>query len=215
MSYILSHNRELLIGFCTLLIVSISFIFPQKSFGETFWLSLVFFAVFPILVILFLLKEPLKNFGLSLGSRRKGIVFSAAVVIIFVLLNYYLVFHSGFRSQLFLPLGAAGGFLNFLAFEFFIALPLHFFWEAFYRGFLQMGLEKKLGIFSLILAVVLQTLLSFGGNWATILLVFLSSLAAGLIVRQSRSIVYSAASLWIISVSLDIMLIRLINSGTP
>jgi len=73
----------------------------------------------------------------------------------------------------------------------------------------QLGFEKKMGIFSLPLAAVLQSLLSFRANWTLILLVFFSALAAGIIVRQSRSVLYSAISLWIISVSLDIMIIRI------
>ena len=68
-----------------------------------------------------------------------------------------------------------------------------------------------MGIFSLPLAAAAQALLSFRVNLILILLVFFSSLAAGLIVRQSRSVLYSAISLWIISASLDIMIIRIVH----
>jgi membrane protease YdiL (CAAX protease family) len=104
-----------------------------------------------------------------------------------------------------------GSFAAFLAFEFFISLPLHFFWEFFFRGFLQFGLEKKLGFFSLILATILQILLFGRSGWLAASLVLFSSLAAGFIARQSRSILYSALFLWIISMSLDIMIIRIVH----
>lgn len=206
-------HRELTIGFSAILIIAVSLIFPQKAFGETFWLSFFLFAVFPFAVIHFLFKEPLSNFGLSRGNFRTGLIFSSIVVILFILANYYLVFHTKYGGQLSIARGIANGFANFLAFEIFIALPLHFFWEFFFRGFLQMGLEKKLGAYSLILAAVLQALLFAKGNWVVISLIFFSSAAAGLIVRQSRSIAYSAIALWLISVSLDIMIIRLIHQG--
>ena len=204
-------RRELLIGFTALLAVLVSLVFPQTAYGETFWLSFFLFAVFPALTVVFLLKEPLKNFGLTLGKRRTGIIFSAVALIIFIFANYFLVFHSKYAGQLSIPPFIINSFAAFLAFEIFISLPLHFFWEVFFRGFIQMGLEKKLGIFSLLLAAVLQTILFARGGWIAVFLILFSSLAASLIVRQSRSILYSVLSLWLISVSLDIMIIKLVH----
>ncbi|HUD08575.1 MAG TPA: hypothetical protein VMQ48_00615 [Candidatus Saccharimonadales bacterium] len=207
-------RRDLLIGFCAALVLAISFIFPQTAYGETFWLSFFLFAIFPAAAIVFILREPLKNFGLSLGQRRPGIIFSAAIVAIFIFINYFLLFHSKYGGQLSIPPFIIGSFAVFLVFEIFISLPLHFFWEFFFRGFVQLGFEKKMGIFSLPLAAAAQALLSFRVNLILILLVFFSSLAAGLIVRQSRSVLYSAISLWIISASLDIMIIRIVHQVT-
>ena len=204
-------RRELLIGFTALLAVLVSLVFPQTAYGETFWLSFFLFAVFPALTVVFLLKEPLKNFGLTLGKRRTGIIFSAVALIIFIFANYFHVFHSKYAGQLSIPPFIINSFAAFLAFEIFISLPLHFFWEVFFRGFIQMGLEKKLGIFSLLLAAVLQTILFARGGWIAVFLILFSSLAASLIVRQSRSILYSVLSLWLISVSLDIMIIKLVH----
>jgi len=204
-------RREILIGFCALLAVSVGLFFPQKAYGETFWLSLFLFAVFPALAAGYLLKEPLKNFGLSRGELKTGIIGAAIVMVIFIFVNYYLLFHTKYGGELSIARGIANSFAAFFLFEVFIVLPLHFFWEFFFRGFVQMGLEKKLGIFSLLLAAILQTSLSFRSSWIAIALIFLSSLAAGAIVRQSRSIFYSAVALWIISISLDIMIIRIVR----
>lgn len=203
--------RDILIGFCAALVISVSLFFPQTAYGETFWLSFFLFAIFPAATAAFLLKEPLKNFGITLGKRKVGIILSVAVVIVFIFVNYYLLFHTKYGGQLSIARGIVGSFTAFLAFEFFIALPLHFFWEFFFRGFLQLGLEKKLGIFSLLLAVILQALLFGRAGWIVFSLILFSSLSAGLIVRQSRSIAYSALSLWIISLSLDIMIIRIVH----
>lgn len=202
-------RRELLMGFCALLAIGISLIFPKQTYGEAFWLSFFLFAIFPAVVAGRLLKEPLANFGFSLGNRRAGMIFSAAVTVVFVLANYFLVFHSKYGGQIPLVRGIAESFFLFLLFEIFVALPLHFFGEIFFRGFIQLGLEKKMGIFSLALAAVLQTALSFRAGQAAMWLVFFSSLGAGLVVRQSRSVFYSTVSLWLISASLDIMLIRM------
>jgi membrane protease YdiL (CAAX protease family) len=205
------NQREILIGFCALLAVLVSWIFPNKLFGESFWSSFFLFLIFPGLIILFLLKEPLKNFGLSWGNSRSGLIFSALLVIIFVLINYLIVSRAGLRGQLPVNQSIVGNYWYFLVFELLIALPLHFFWEFFFRGFLQFGLEKKLGIYSILPQAFLQTVLALKGPWLFSSLIFSSSLAAGLVARKSRSVIYSFLSLWIISVSLDIMIIRAIH----
>jgi membrane protease YdiL (CAAX protease family) len=191
-------RRDLLMVFCALLIAGVSLVFPQKAYGEAFWLSFFLFAVFPAATIILLFKNSLKNFGLTWGNQKKGAIFSFAIVIIFVFANYYILHHTKYGGQLSIARGIIGSFTVFLLFEFFIILPLHFFSEFFFRGFLQLGLEKKLGISSLFIAAALQTALSFRSSWAMILLVLFSSLSAGLIVRQSRSILYTAISLWLI-----------------
>ena len=204
-------RRDLLIGFCAALVVLVSLLFPQQAYGETFWLSFLLFAIFPAASAAYLLKESLKNFGITIGERKTGIIFSVAVVIVFIFANYYLLFHTKYGGQLSIARGIIGSFTAFLLFEIFISLPLHFFWDFFFRGFLQLGLEKKLGIFSLLLAAILQALLFGRSGWIIFLLILFSSLAAGLIARQSRSILYSAISLWLISMSLDIMIIRIVH----
>lgn len=206
-------RRELLIGFSAILAVAISFIFPIKAIGESFWTIFFLYAIFPVVVIRFLLKEPIAAFGISGGRQKQGIILSALFTAIFILACYYLVFHSTLAGQIPIVRSITASFANFLLFEFFIAFPLHFFSEFFFRGFIQLGLENKFGIFSLILPALLQTLFVFRGSWIMILLVVFSSLAAGIIVRQSRSIVYSFVFMWLISISLDIMLIRVITRG--
>jgi hypothetical protein len=204
-------RRDILIGFCAVLVILVSLIFPQKAYGETFWLSFLLFAIFPATVAAYILKEPLKNFGLSLGERKIGIILSVAVVIAFVFANYFILFHTKYGGDLSIPRGIAGSFVAFLLFEIFISLPLHLFGEFFFRGFLQLGLEKRLGTYSLFLSAILPALLSFRSSAVMIALIFFSSLGAGFIVRQSRSILYSTLSLWLISMSLDIMIIRIVH----
>ncbi|TSA45445.1 hypothetical protein D4R51_01820 [bacterium] len=205
------NQREILIGFCAILAILVSLIFPGKLFGESFWSSFFLFLVFPGLIILFLLKEPLKSFGLSRGNFRNGLIFSALLLIIFVLINYLIVSKPGLRGQLPVAPGIVENYWYFLFFELLIALPLHFFWEFFFRGFLQFGLEKKMGIYSIFPPALLQAALVLKGPWFFSALIFSSSLAAGLVARKSRSIIYSFITLWIISVSLDIMIIRAIH----
>ena len=211
--FLKKHQREILIGFCALIALLVSLFFPVRLTGESFWAVFFLFFVFPSLIIFFLLKEPAESFGISWGNFRIGVILSVAGVAIFIFVHYLIIMKPEFRNQLIIPRGIASNFWYFLFFEVFIALPLHFFWEFFFRGFIQLGLEKKLGIYSLFLQAVLQSLLAFRGTMVMIFLTLLSSLFAGAVVRQSRSIFYSSASMWLISVSLDIMIIRFIQQS--
>jgi len=204
-------RQDALIGFCAALIILVSLIFPQQAYGETFWLSFLLFAIFPALIIIFLLKEPLKDFGVSLGERKTGILLSVAFMIAFVFANYFILFHTKYGGDFSIPRVISGSFTVFLLFEIFISLPLHFFGEFFFRGFLQLGLEKRLGTYSLFLAAILPAALSFRSSAVMIALIFFSSLGAGFIVRQSRSILYPTLALWMVSMSLDIMIIRIVH----
>ena len=205
-------QRELLIIFSALLALAISWIFPVSLIGESFFASLVLLLLFPLVIIIFLLKEPLKNYGLQWGDQKKGLILSAVFVIIFILIDYLVVRTPSLRNQLSIFPGIAFNFWIFLWFELIISLSLHFVWEFFFRGFLQLGLEKKSGYMFLFVQALLQSLFVFRNSWLMIGLVFISALGAGYIARQSRSIIYSFASMWIISISLDIMIIKYITN---
>jgi hypothetical protein len=189
-SFFHDYRREVMIGFCAFLALIASLIFPKTFYGDSFWLSFFFLFLFPILSVKFLLKEPLSDFGFSKGDSKWGLVFSATFIVLFVFLNYYIVSRPELRNQLSIAPWIAKSFWSFILFQAFITLPLHFFWDFFFRGFLQLGLESKLGKYSFFLQAILQSLLFFKGTWLMIFLVFISALAAGAIVRWSRSIFY-------------------------
>jgi len=206
-------RREFLIGFVALLAIAINFVFPVKAIGESFWATLFLFLVFPLLAVKYILKEPLSSFGISTGNKKKGIILSVITVVIFVLLNYYLVSQPRFQHQLTISSDFINNFWSFLLFTLVISSSIHFFWEFFFRGFLQLGLEKKLGIYAIPAQAILQTAAYFRNSWLLLTLIFFSALAAGVITRQSRSILYSFLSMWLIALSLDIMIIRIVHSA--
>lgn len=204
-------HRELVIIFCVLLAIFAGFIFPAKLAGEWFWSNILLFFAFPALIVSFLLKEKIKDFGLSKGLPKIGLVLSLITIAIFIALIYYLLFISGFKKQINFYPAAVDNFWNFLWFNFFAAGLVFFAREFFFRGFLQIGLEKKLGVSVIPLQSILYALLYLKSSWTEIILIFLLSLAAGFIVYKSRSIYYSFLAMWIISLSADIMIIRILH----
>ncbi|MFA5872051.1 MAG: hypothetical protein WC858_05045 [Parcubacteria group bacterium] len=206
-------QRDFLILFSSLLVAAIYIFYPNKTIGETFFLSIFLFLLFPYLMIKFIIKEDLADFGLTLGNKKIGLISSAIFLIIFLAINYFLVSKPELRDKLFVPELIAGNFLLFLWFEIVISLSLHFSWEFFFRGYLQLGLTKKIGMFSLFIPAIAQSLIFGRSNWMIFAVLLSSSLGAGLIAKYSRSIMYSFVSMWLISVSLDIMIIRYIHQA--
>jgi membrane protease YdiL (CAAX protease family) len=206
-------KRELLIIFSAVLAIFVAFIFPVNLIGESLFTSLILLLVFPLIIVKFLLKEPWKNFGLQTGNRKRGLILSVIFIIAFVILNYFVVRIPALRNQMSVYPGMTLNFWLFLWFELVISLTIHFVWEFFFRGFIQLGLEKKFGSYSLFLQALIQALLIFRGSWITIALIFLSALGAGYVAKQSRSILYSFVSMWIVSLSLDIMIIMVVRQS--
>lgn len=213
-SFFRNNRREIVIGFCALLAILVRFVFPVNMTGEAFWISVFLFLLFPRIVIRFLLKEKIESFGLSLGDRKRGIIFSVIFIAVFGSINYFIIKTPSLRGQLQISPDIVRNFWLFLWFQLVISLAVHFSWEFFFRGFIQMGTENKLGNYSIPVQAIAQTVLYAGSSWTIIFLIGFSSFFAGIITKQTRSIFYSFVSMWLISLSLDIMIIRYIIHGT-
>jgi len=213
--FLKKYQREILIGFCAFLALLVRSFFPAKLDGEFFWLNVFLFLFFPWMIIYFLLRENFESFGICWEKNYiKGILLSLIFVLTFNLINYFVVYTPSLQTYLQISPEIVKNFWIFLWFQLVISPISHFSWEFFFRGFIQMGLEKKIGKYAIILQALAQTWLYVRSPWLIILLIGSSSLIAGIIANQSRSIYYSFISMWIISASLDIMIISYIRYGT-
>ncbi len=212
-AYIQKYNREIIIAFCALLAVSIRFIFPSDLPGEWFWLNLLLFLFFPAIIIKFLLKEKFSRFGLIVGNWKKGVLTALAAIALFSFLNYFFIIEAGFENSYRIYAPIATSFVAFLWFELLIASVVFFSREFFFRGFLQLGLEGKFGYYAILGQSAIYALLFLKVSWLAVATAFLSAVIAGAMVRFSRSIYYSFAFIWLVSVTADIILIKEILSN--
>lgn len=212
-NFLRENQREILISFSVLLALLVRLVSPARLAGEWFWINLILFFLFPFLIIRFLLKEKTKDFGLTLGNVRVGIILAAVATFLLTALNYFLMTKPEWRNSFYLYPPIAGNFWIFLWFEIIVAGSVFFAREFFFRGFLQLGLEEKMGNYAIVAQAVLYSLLFLKSPWLIVITAFLSALAAGCIVSKSRSLLYSFSALWLISLATDIMLIRFITSG--
>lgn len=203
-------QRELLIIFSALLALAVAWLFPVNAVTESLFSALILLLAFPLLVIKFIIKKPLKDFGLQQGNKKVGMLLAAAAVITFALINYLLIFKFNQRDRLIGSPGISLNFWTFLEYELLASTLSVFSLEFFFRGFLQLGLEKNLGLGALLVPALLNTAIFYKYSWFILLLRLLLFLAAGLITQRSRSIYYSAFALWLIYLLTDIMLIKAI-----
>jgi membrane protease YdiL (CAAX protease family) len=210
--FLVSH-REILIIFCAFLVLAVGWLFPIRSVAESLFAALVFFLIFPLLIAKFLLKEPLENFGLGRGNFKAGAIAALLLAAVGLAAMIFLTKIPAMRNQIRLLPGIAGSFSFFLAAELVVAPAIFFSREFFFRGFLQLGLKEKMGNYAIFLQAVLSALLFLKSSWLELAYAFFSALAAGFAVKFSRSIYYSFLALWIISLIVDIIIIRMAFQG--
>lgn len=204
------HHREAAIALFSALVLLVRFLFPSRLAGEWFWLNFFLFLFFPLVIIKYILKENLRSFGLAKGNMKTGVLMALAGAAGFIALNYMLVSRPDFQAYFRLYPPIARNFWIFSWFEIVIAGTVFFSREFFFRGFLQFGLERKIGHWAILAQSAAYALLFLKQSWFTALTAFLSGLLAGYIASKSRSFYYSFAFLWVVSLATDIMLLKFI-----
>ncbi len=133
---------------------------PPDAPGAVVWqflASLLLFGLVPCLVYRGLLGLPLRDLGIGAGDRGYGLRFTAVVVPLLVVPAMLLAARlPDVRTEYPLARGIGSALGPFLLFE--AAYLLYYVgWEIFFRGFLVLGLERRIGALP---AVALSTLVS-------------------------------------------------------
>lgn len=188
-------------------------IFPTKNIFQEIISSLTFFFVVPILYVKIILKKDLKEFGIQLGDRRKGIIFSSLALIMSLLIAYVFFQYSSFSKNYTLPEIIKNNFIFFIIYELFIVGFFTALYEFFFRGFIQFSFLKKVGFWSIILQTVLFVLMflvtgSFG--WSIVPFVVIAPFS-GFVAWKSNSIVYSFFSTLIFIMLIDAFVIKFVK----
>ncbi|MDI6778475.1 MAG: CPBP family intramembrane metalloprotease [Patescibacteria group bacterium] len=208
--FLSQHRREATIVFSSFLILFVRFLFPAELAGEWFWLNLILFFVFPALIAKYVLRENFSDFGLDKGKMKIGLLMAAGGTVAFVAIDYILISKPDYQNYFFIYPPIAQNFWMFVWFELFVMSVVFFAREFFFRGFLQLGLGKKIGGYAILIQAVLFSALFLKQSWFTTAMAFFLALFAGYAASKSQSIYYSFAFLWFTSFATDIMLIRIV-----
>lgn len=163
---------------------------------------LVFF-ILPIILILFFHKDKPRNFGLQLGNWKLGLKFSALFLAIMIPVLWFISGIPEFSNNYPHLQSAKENFQHLLFFE--AAMLLYMFgWEFIWRGYLQFGLEKKFGIYSIFIQMIPFVILHNGKPELETFSAILGGLALGCLAYRTRSFIYGVIVHFIIMFSIDI-----------
>lgn len=153
--------------------------------------SLLLFAVIPILLVRYALKEPLSEHGIALGDWRFGLM--ATLISMLVMVGPVYIGSRNPEFQKYYPLTTlANESWGYFALWGLTYLPHYIGWEVIFRGFVGMGMRKNLGVWqAMMVQVVITTLLHIGKpegeTWSTIV----AGIYMGLLTYRTGSVVWA------------------------
>lgn len=171
--------------------------------------AFILLGVLPVLLIVFLFKDSLKDYGLKIGDWKCGFTF---IIWLFPLITVLLLYPSSNTQEMiaYYPLDREAGYsvYSFLKFE---ILRISFFytaWEFFFRGFMLFGLRRYVGDW---LAICIQTVPSclwhIGMPAGEIFASILGGILFGVMALKTNSILYPFVLHFLIGVTLDLLIV--------
>lgn len=191
--------------------------FARRTFSSLtdFEVSLFMFAtaflimgILPFVIIVFVFRDPLKEYGLRLGDWKRGL---PAILILFVLVSGAIIFPASqtqdMRAAFPFDKAATESIFAFLRLQFFRGLMFYTAWEFFFRGFMLFGLKKYLGDW---MAICIQTIPSclwhIGMPTGELLSSLLAGLLFGILAIRTRSILWVFLLHYSIGIILDVFI---------
>jgi membrane protease YdiL (CAAX protease family) len=159
----------------------------------------VFYFLLPICVILLVLREDPRRFGLRLGNWRKGALFTLLGILFMAVVIVGLAQSEEFRS--YYRMGSFQAPQRRAVTEFALRQLVYMFsWEFVFRGFLLFGLRERLGSLAVWIQAVLFAIMHLGKPELETLSTILGGAAFGYIDLESESILPSVVIHWAIYV---------------
>lgn len=164
-------------------------------------------ALVPLVIVRFVLREPLSLYGIQWGDIRFGWKAVALVAPVMILLSYPSSSTPEFLAEY--PLNpmagnSAGDFLQHALFYLFFYVG----WEFCFRGFVQFGLRDSMGDWNAILVqTALSTVIHIGKPAGEIYSSILGALVWGVIAFRSRSLLYPILTHWALGLALDLFIV--------
>jgi len=187
--------------------------FPSISgFGASNYMFISMFilmGLLPVAVLLFIFKEPLRNYGLTVGDWRKGFPLTIFLIIVIAGLMLYPSSQTvDFRNIYPFDKGAGESIFSFLRFEILRGLFFYTAWEFFFRGFLLFGLRTFVGDW---IAICIQTIPSclwhIGLPTGEIFASIVAGILFGIIAVRTNSILWVFLLHYLIGVLLDLFIV--------
>jgi membrane protease YdiL (CAAX protease family) len=198
MSYFPKTKHSLFVLIGAFIAIGASFFFSGEDLIEALLLQLFFFVLFPLAFIGIVLKKSLKNYGFDGMITKQSLLYfiQGFFASLFVFLCFYFLF--SLENTMRISGEMFQTFWLFFFQLFFVYGSLALFYEFFFRGFLQLGLQKELGFWAVLWqwGIFLSfLLLTKTFNWDSLDLI-IASFFSSLLLYKTRSILLSFLFSW-------------------
>ena len=186
----------------------------RSSFGDTESMSafyqfascLVLLGVIPGLVIKFVLRERLADFGLQIGHRLYTIRSALTAVPFFMIAGYIAAMDPAVREAF--PINQQAGISTPFLLHAFTYVLFYVGWEFHFRGFLLFGLSDSMGRTGAVLVQVMaSSLLHIGQPWSETIAAVAAGVLWGWTAQRTNSIASGLLQHIALGVTLDALIV--------
>ena len=156
-----------------------------------YWFIGDFFTLFILttLVIKFILREKLSDFGIQLGEIKAGLKFSSLFLGVMIILIWFFSATSSFSEKYPHLLSTRNDWNSFAVYE--IGMLIYMIsWEFIWRGFMLFGLKEKFGYYSVLIQMIPFVILHNGKPVAETFGAIGGGIALGILAFRTNSIFY-------------------------
>jgi len=148
------------------------------------------FFLLPVVLLKTLGGETLSGLGLGAGKVRAGLVVVSLGLVLLALPGGWLAAKmADFRAEYPLAREAVASVGTFILYQLAYGLLFYLAWEFFFRGVLQLGLSKYLGVWgALLFQTACSTLLHIGKPWGEVWAALAAGVLFGLLVMRLQTV---------------------------
>jgi uncharacterized protein len=160
--------------------------------------------ILPVLIILFLLREKLSDYGLRIGDYKIGLKITLIFILIMLPLIWFASSSDSFANVYPHLVTARESWTIFLIYE--LGLLVYMIaWEFVWRGYMLFGLFEKFGFYSLFIQMIPFVILHNGKPMIETFGSILAGLALGILALRTKSIFYCVLAHMSVMFSIDLI----------
>ena len=171
-----------------------------------YWFTSDFITLFilAILIIKFVIKEDLKDYGLQAGNYKAGLIISAIFLGVMLVIIWFVSATPDFATKYPHLQSTKNSWRDFYIYESGMLLYM-IGWEFIWRGFMLFGLKEKFGYYSVLIQMIPFVILHNGKPIAETFGAIAGGIALGMLAFRTNSIYYCVFSHMGVMFSIDVI----------
>ena len=182
--------------------------FDIYRYGYHFLATFILLFLLPLIIVKLVFKKKLRDYGLTLGDKKYGFLFTAIVIPLIVTPIIFLGSRMpAVRAVYPLSKLVQDNVSVFLLYELFYILLYYAGWEFFFRGYMLFGLREKFGdSYAILLQLIPYSLLHFNKPQSEFAGSIVLGIVLGYLALRTRSVLYPFIIHSYIGISTDLFI---------